>query len=56
MIQERAARGPIKASRLASLLRGAATTERDAVYHAMFLAKQGFLKITRMDTSEDPSV
>ena len=56
-IQERVARGQIQARALSKLLCGKGTTERDVVYHAMFLAKQGFLKlIVETDHSDSPSV
>jgi len=43
-IQERVANAPASAEDLAKVLSGDTITRRDVVYHAMFLAKQGFLR------------
>ena len=44
-IQERSAMGAVSAKMLGQRLAGPTTTENDVYFHAMFLAKQGFLKL-----------
>lgn len=44
-IQERVSQSAIKAGELGRMLSCQGTTSRDVVYHAMFLAKQGFLRV-----------